>query len=38
MLKKIISSGQTEAELAALDAAIKLEVPHGGWIPKKKIA
>jgi len=37
MLKKIISSGQTEAELAALDAAIKLEVPHGGWIPKRKL-
>jgi hypothetical protein len=36
MLKKIISSGQTEAELAALDAAIKLGIPHGGWIPQKK--
>jgi len=37
MLKKIISSGQTEAEQAALDAAIKLGVPHGGWIPKRKL-
>jgi hypothetical protein len=37
MLKKIISSGQTEAEQAALDAAIKLGVLHGGWIPKRKL-
>ncbi len=36
MLKKIISSGHTEAEQAALDAAIKLGIPHGGWIPKSK--
>ena len=37
MLKKIISSGRTEAELAALDAAIRLGVPHEGWIPKRKL-
>lgn len=34
MLKKIISGGQTSADLAVLDAAIKLGVPHDGWIPK----
>ncbi len=34
MLKKIISGGQTGADQAALDAAIKLGIPHGGWIPK----
>jgi len=34
MLKKIISGGQTGADQAALDAAIKLGLPHGGWIPK----
>jgi Circularly permutated YpsA SLOG family len=37
MLKKIISGGQTEADQAALDIAIKLGVPHGGWIPKGRI-
>ncbi len=37
MLKKIISSGQTEADQAALDMAIKLGIPHGGWIPKGRI-
>ncbi len=34
MLIKIISGGQTGADQAALDAAIKLGIPHGGWIPK----
>ena len=34
MLKKIISGGQTGADQAALDAAIKWDIPHGGWIPK----
>ena len=34
MIKKIISGGQTGAEQAALDVAIELNIPHGGWIPK----
>ncbi len=34
MLNKIISGGQTGADRAALDVAIKLGIPHGGWIPK----
>ena len=34
MFKKIISGGQTGADQAALDAAIKYNFPHGGWIPK----
>jgi Circularly permutated YpsA SLOG family/Domain of unknown function (DUF6794) len=34
VLKKIISGGQTSADRAALDTAIKLGIPHGGWIPK----
>jgi Circularly permutated YpsA SLOG family len=34
MLKKIISGGQTGADRAAIDLAIKLSIPHGGWIPK----
>jgi len=31
MIKKIISCGESGASQAALDAAIKLEIPHGGW-------
>ena len=38
MLKKIISGGQTGADRAALDAAIQLAVPHGGWVPKGRRA
>ena len=37
MIKKIISGGQTGADRAALDSAIKLGIPHGGWIPKGRI-
>ena len=37
MIKKIISGGQTGADRAALDVAIKLGIPHGGWIPKGRI-
>jgi hypothetical protein len=38
MIKKIISSGQTGAERAALDVALKLNIPHGGWLPKGRSA
>jgi Circularly permutated YpsA SLOG family/Domain of unknown function (DUF6794) len=38
MLKKIISSGQTGADRAALDVAIRLGIPHGDWIPKGRLA
>jgi hypothetical protein len=37
MIKKIISGGQTGADRAAIDTAIKLGIPHGGWIPKGRI-
>jgi hypothetical protein len=33
MIRKIISGGQTGADQAALDVAIKLGVPYGGWVP-----
>ncbi|MCX8514647.1 MAG: putative molybdenum carrier protein [Burkholderiales bacterium] len=33
MLNKIISGGQSGADRAALDAAIKFSIPHGGWCP-----
>jgi hypothetical protein len=38
MIRKIISGGQTGADRAALDAAIKLEIPHGGWVSKGREA
>ena len=34
MIKKIISGGHPGAEKAALDAALKLDIPHGGWTYK----
>jgi hypothetical protein len=37
MIEKIISGGQTGADQAALDAAIKLGISHGGWIPKGRL-
>ena len=37
MLKKIISGGQSGVDRAALDAAIRIGIPHGGWIPKGRI-
>ena len=38
MLKKIISGGQTGADRAALDIAIKFNIEHGGWVPKGRKA
>ena len=38
MVKKIISGGQTGVDRAALDFAIKFDIPHGGWIIKGRIA
>jgi len=38
VIKKIISGGQTGADRAALDVAIKAGIPHGGWIPKGRKA
>ena len=37
MITKIISGGQTGADRAALDFAIKMDLPHGGWIPKGRL-
>lgn len=34
MIAKIISGGQTGADQAALDVAIEMFIPHGGWVPK----
>jgi hypothetical protein len=38
MIKRIISGGQTGAERAALDFALKMDLPHGGWVPKGRLA
>jgi len=38
MLSKIISGGQTGADRAALDWAIKRGKAHGGWCPKGRKA
>lgn len=35
---KIVSGGQTGVDRAALDAAIALGIPHGGWCPKGRLA
>jgi len=37
MLKKIISGGQTGADVAGLDVAIKYGITHGGAIPKGRL-
>ena len=36
--KKIISGGQTGVDRGALDAAIALGIPHGGWCPRGRLA
>ena len=34
MIQKIISGGQTGADIAGIDAAIDCNIPYGGWLPK----
>jgi hypothetical protein len=38
LIKKIISGAQTGADRAALDFAIKNDIPYDGWVPKGRIA
>lgn len=38
MFTKIISGGQTGAERAALDVAVKFKIHHSGWVPKGRLA
>lgn len=38
MITKIISGGQTGVDQAALDMAIELAIPHGGWCPKGRLS
>ena len=37
-LSKVISGGQTGVDRAALEVALFLEIPHGGWCPKGRRA
>jgi hypothetical protein len=37
-LARIVSGGQTGVDRAALDAAMALGIPHGGWCPLGRIA
>ncbi len=37
MLNKIISGGQTGVDTAALDVALALGIPHGGWCPRGRL-
>lgn len=34
MIEKLVSGGQTGADIAALDVALRHGFPHGGWCPK----
>ena len=38
MLAKIVSGGQTGVDRAALDVALDLSLPCGGWCPKGRKA
>lgn len=38
MIQKIISGAQTGADRAGIDAAIEMDIPYGGWIPKGRKA
>ncbi len=37
-VQKIVSGGQTGVDRVALDVAIFLEIPHGGWCPRGRLA
>ena len=38
MIEKLVAGGQTGADRAALDVAIEMGLPHGGWVPKGRLA
>lgn len=37
-IERIVSGGQTGVDRAALDVAIEIDIPHGGWCPLGRIA
>lgn len=38
MVSRIVSGGQTGVDRAALDVAMELGIPHGGWCPRGRRA
>jgi hypothetical protein len=38
LIQKIVSGGQTGVDRAALDVAMELGIPCGGWCPRNRIA
>ncbi|MFO8028358.1 MAG: putative molybdenum carrier protein [Cyclonatronaceae bacterium] len=38
MIERLISGAQTGADRAALDVALELNIPCGGWVPKGRLA
>lgn len=38
MIEKIVSGGQTGVDRGALDAALSLDFPCGGWCPEGRVA
>jgi hypothetical protein len=38
MIEKLVSGGQTGADIAALDVALRYNFPHGGWCPKGRLS
>ena len=38
LITRIITGGQTGVDRAALDAAMELGIPHGGWCPRGRLA
>ncbi|HNR35066.1 MAG TPA: putative molybdenum carrier protein [Candidatus Hydrogenedentes bacterium] len=38
MIARVISGGQTGVDRAALDMAIRLDIPCGGWCPRGRLA
>src|SRR6516162_5915243 len=38
VISKVVSGGQTGVDRAALDIALELGVPCGGWCPKGRLA
>lgn len=38
LIDKLVSGGQTGVDRAALDAALRLSIPIGGWCPRGRLA
>jgi predicted Rossmann fold nucleotide-binding protein DprA/Smf involved in DNA uptake len=38
LIDKVVSGGQTGVDRAALDVAIELGIPHGGWCPRGRLS